>query len=333
MPQHRATMLLKNFCPCAMFSSPPWAIRQMSQNPKKKLDRRNKFMNFLCVVLFSTSSRLQVNMGNKAATQRRPSNGAALSSNGQIPSTPTPQPQALLVQQHHQRMNRRSSEYRTSPAEFAAERAITQQNELSVDNRMRRRWSSAASISQRNTMKPKRLAPRQRNLIIKSWNRMAKTRVGKDIFMAIFNEAEELKQVFGIPVSSRGKKLRSDPKFVSHTDLFIDTFDFVISNLDDISMVTENAENLGRRHAMLQIENFRPEYWNIFTECIVENVSNGMDNETKIAWRQLVLMLIFYIRLGFDRENLRLSRHQSVRRCNTTSGGTIQDIPLLLYPS
>lgn len=65
-------------------------------------------------------------------------------------------------------------------------------------------------------------------------------------FSAIFNEVEELKSIFGIPLTVRGKKLRSDPKFVSHTDLFIDTFDFVIRNLDDISSVTENAEQLGR---------------------------------------------------------------------------------------
>lgn len=105
-----------------------------------------------------------------------------------------------------------------------------------------------------------------------------------------------MKQVFGIPSTCKGKKLRTDPKFISHTDLFIDTFDFVIRNLDDISMVIENAEQLGRKHASLNIENFRPEYWAIFTECIVENVADTIDKETQIAWRQLVLTLIFYMK-------------------------------------
>ncbi|KAI6220828.1 GLOBIN domain-containing protein [Aphelenchoides fujianensis] len=265
-------------------------------------------------------------MGNKSGVPRRQS------------TNEKPQPQPLLVQQHQQRMSRRCSEFRCRPtvAEYSTERALGTGNELTVDiNKFnRRRWSSAATINQRNTMKPKRLAPRQRNLIIKSWNRMAKNKVGKDIFTSIFTEAEELKAVFGIPASARGKRLRSDAKFVAHTDLFIETFDFVIRNLDDISMVTENAEQLGRRHAALQIENFRAEYWNIFTECIVENVAQGQDKETQIAWRQLVLMLIFYIRLGYDRETLRLSRHQheTVRRCHTTSG-QLQDIPVLLFPS
>lgn len=99
----------------------------------------------------------------------------------------------------------------------------------------------------------------------------------------------------------KGKKLRSDPKFVSHTDLFIDTFDFVIRNLDDISMVVENAEQLGRKHATLNIENFRPEYWAIFTECIVETVAEADDKETQIAWRQLVLTLIFYMKYVEDK--------------------------------
>uniref|UniRef100_A0AC35GKD8 Globin family profile domain-containing protein n=1 Tax=Panagrolaimus sp. PS1159 TaxID=55785 RepID=A0AC35GKD8_9BILA len=117
------------------------------------------------------------------------------------------------------------------------------------------------------------------------------------------------KQVFGIQPGLKGKKLRSDQRFIAHTDLFIDTFDFVIRNLDDISMVVENAEQLGRRHAALNIENFRPEYWSIFTECIVENVAETNDKEIQIAWRQLVLTLIFYMKMGYERESLRMTRN------------------------
>ncbi|KAH7725445.1 CBN-GLB-13 protein [Aphelenchoides avenae] len=156
---------------------------------------------------------------------------------------------------------------------------------------------SSFTISQmNNTVKPKRIAPRQRNLIIKSWNRLPKNKIGRDIFIAIFSEAEELKLIFGIPDHIRGKKLRSFPRFVAHTDLFVDTFDFVIRNLDDISMVTENAEQLGRRHASFGIESFRPEYWGIFTECTLEVVSSSEDKETQIAWRQLLQTLTFYMK-------------------------------------
>uniref|UniRef100_A0A914D947 Globin family profile domain-containing protein n=1 Tax=Acrobeloides nanus TaxID=290746 RepID=A0A914D947_9BILA len=167
-----------------------------------------------------------------------------------------------------------------------------------VDSKLNRRRSSsvaAVSIGRNNTMKPKRLAPRQCNLIIKSWGRTNKAKVGKDIFEAIFNEAEELKAAFGLSLSMRGKRLRSDSTFIAHTDLFIDTFDFVIRHLDDLPLVIENAEQLGRRHATLNIEDFRPEYWGIFRECIIENVSNEEDRETQIAWRQLILMLIFHM--------------------------------------
>uniref|UniRef100_A0A914QRD9 Globin family profile domain-containing protein n=1 Tax=Panagrolaimus davidi TaxID=227884 RepID=A0A914QRD9_9BILA len=74
-------------------------------------------------------------------------------------------------------------------------------------------------------------------------------------------------------------------------------------------MVVENAEQLGRRHAALNIENFRPEYWSIFTECIVENVAETNDKEIQIAWRQLVLTLIFYMKMGYERESLRMTRN------------------------
>uniref|UniRef100_A0A7E4V911 GLOBIN domain-containing protein n=1 Tax=Panagrellus redivivus TaxID=6233 RepID=A0A7E4V911_PANRE len=265
-------------------------------------------------------------MGNKNSSQAR----QTLQHQASVPATPSPaNPQ--------QRINRRSSEFRFKTPE-ATDRPSTNNsstsssggggdasaklnsqfiesyaNVFSGDKLFMeggRRWSTAAvGTARNNTMKPKRLAPRQRNLIIKSWNKTAKAKVGKDIFVSIFNEAEELRSVFGIAPGLKGKKLRADPMFTAHTDLFIDTFDFVIRNLDDISMVVENAEQLGRRHASFHIENFRPEYWSIFTECIVETVADTDDKETQIAWRQLVLTLIFYMKLGYERECLRITRN------------------------
>lgn len=85
--------------------------------------------------------------------------------------------------------------------------------------------------------------------------------------------------------------------------------------------------NCFRRHATFNIEDFRSEYWGIFRECIIDNVSSEDDRETQIAWRQLILMLIFHmkyvlvqalfrtIRLGYDRELLKMTR--STNRCIT----------------
>ncbi|KAF7638602.1 GLOBIN domain-containing protein [Meloidogyne graminicola] len=191
---------------------------------------------------------------------------------------------------------------------------ITRQNRA-------RRWSSVVTVSKCNG-KPKRLSPRQCHLVIKSWNkRTPKSRVIKDIFAAIFREAEELKSAFGVEQNVSGRRLRTDLNFVSHTNLFADTLDFVVRNLDDFSLVTENAEQLGRRHATFPLENgFKPEYWNIFAECIIEGISAGEEcKETLFAWRQLVQTVIYYMRLGYDRETLRISRHSSFRRSYSPS--------------
>lgn len=76
-----------------------------------------------------------------------------------------------------------------------------------------------------------------------------------------------------------------------------------------------------RRHAAHQIENFRNEYWALFTETIIEQASSTEDKETQLAWRQLVLTLVFYMKLGYDRENtlrdretLKISRTASIHR-------------------
>uniref|UniRef100_A0A183BXT3 GLOBIN domain-containing protein n=1 Tax=Globodera pallida TaxID=36090 RepID=A0A183BXT3_GLOPA len=185
--------------------------------------------------------------------------------------------------------------------------------------RQRRRCSSAALVVARNNaiQKPKRMTPRQCHLVIKSWSkRSPKNRVAKDIFAAIFMEAEELKSTFGIDTGSAGKKLRSASNFVAHTNIFTDTLDFVIRNLDDLSLVTENAEQLGRRHAGFPVDGgFRPEYWNIFTECICEGVCAAEeDKESCVGWRLLVQTIVYYMKLGYDRERLRIQRHSSFRR-------------------
>ncbi|CAD5219700.1 unnamed protein product [Bursaphelenchus okinawaensis] len=253
-------------------------------------------------------------MGNKNSNTRSQSQG------------PNQQPQ-ILVQQHQQRMNRRASEFKSRSSDLPDRPSLTVPDTSRVN---RRRWSSTAVVMQRNsTTKPKRLAPRQRNLIIKSWSKTNKNKVGKDIFYAIFSEAEELKPIFGINSAYRSKKLRNDPKFISHSDLFIDTFDFVIRNLDDISMVTENAEQLGKKHANLKIKDFKTEYWHIFTECIVENITKEMDKETQIAWRQLVLTLTFYMKLGFERETLRISRDNTKKYSISPE---LRDFPVMLLP-
>jgi len=189
----------------------------------------------------------------------------------------------------------------------------------SVRQHDKRRWSSTAVISARGnpSIKPKRMTARQFHLIIKSWNRrMPKNRVVRDIFVDIFEEADELKPLFGIDRTFTGKKLRADSRFIRHTNMFADTLEFVIRNLDDISLVTENAEQLGRRHATFQTigSNLRTEHWNLFTECIIENAGKEEDKETQIAWRQIVQTIVYYMKLGYDREILQMQRNSQYRR-------------------
>nr|CAD2162293.1 unnamed protein product [Meloidogyne enterolobii] len=208
---------------------------------------------------------------------------------------------------------------------------------LNERTRRARRWSSVVTVSRSNG-KPKRLTPRQCHLIIKSWGRRTpKSRVVKDIFASIFGEVEELKSAFGVEQNIAGRRLRTDSNFVSHTNLFADTLDFVVRNLDDFSLVTENAEKLGKKHATFPLENgFKPEYWNIFAECIVEGISAGEEcKETLLAWRQLVQTVIYYMKLlGYDRETLRLARHASLRRSySPTRAARIQQQQSLEQPS
>ncbi|KAI1732911.1 globin domain-containing protein [Ditylenchus destructor] len=259
---------------------------------------------------------------------------------GNKPTNPTNAKSATngnqLLQPQQVKITRRGSDLRLAVSKNPADSIPNERPQLNGDSfrdtnrQSRRRWSSAATITSRSSMKPKRLLPRQCHLIIKSWNRKnPKNRMAREAFAAIFTEAEELKAIFGVPSDLRGKKLKSDPKFIAHTNLFTDTFDFVIRNLDDMGLVTENTEQLGRRHAtLLSPESLRPEYWSIFTECICEAALLATeDKETQIAWRQLLLTLVYYMKLGYERENLRVTRNASMRSSMKRSNAPSAHVP------
>uniref|UniRef100_A0A914I658 Uncharacterized protein n=1 Tax=Globodera rostochiensis TaxID=31243 RepID=A0A914I658_GLORO len=217
-------------------------------------------------------------------------------------STTTP-PTANSVAHH--RLNRRRSDFQHS-GKRSAEQMIgiergnnngLQPNgiaDLSVNlaaaerARQRRRCSSAALVVARNSaiQKPKRMTPRQCHLVIKSWSkRSPKNRVAKDIFA-------------------------DRPPILWHTRIYLPTLwtlSFAIWTIFRWSPKTRSNWDVDG--------GFRPEYWNIFTECICEGVCAAEeDKESCVAWRLLVQTIVYYMKLGYDRERLRIQRHSSFRR-------------------
>ncbi|KHN74141.1 hypothetical protein Tcan_06616 [Toxocara canis] len=118
------------------------------------------------------------------------------------------------------------------------------------------------------------------------------------------------KFVFGdVPI----KRLKQEDRFLAHCERFVAALDSVIAHLDEIGAVIENAEALGKKHAAMA-KDLRNEHWRLFGDILVERI---IENDTKqpsggsevhAAWKMLGQLLVFHMRLGYDRETLRTVR-------------------------
>ncbi|VDK58662.1 unnamed protein product [Anisakis simplex] len=146
------------------------------------------------------------------------------------------------------------------------------------------------------SIKPKRLSPRQRNLIIKSWSRINKLKLAKDAFIEIFKASDfvRTKFVFG---ELTLKKIRQDDRFVAHCE----------------QIVTEMMRVFLRKYANM-VKGISHQHWQMFIDIlmdrIIENGNKQFDtgNEVSRAWKMLGQLVAFHIRLGYDHETLRSER-------------------------
>ncbi|VDM43593.1 unnamed protein product [Toxocara canis] len=183
----------------------------------------------------------------------------------------------------------------------------------------RRRWSAVVATQRCMSIKPKRLSPRHRNLIIKSWSKTNKSKIARDTFVELFKTSADIRSkfVFGdVPI----KRLKQEDRFLAHCERFVAALDSVIAHLDEIGAVIENAEALGKYdisaepiHAAMA-KDLRNEHWRLFGDILVERI---IENDTKqpsggsevhAAWKMLGQLLVFHMRLGYDRETLRTVR-------------------------
>uniref|UniRef100_A0A9J2PML7 Globin family profile domain-containing protein n=1 Tax=Ascaris lumbricoides TaxID=6252 RepID=A0A9J2PML7_ASCLU len=215
---------------------------------------------------------------------------------GNKPST-SPSTHPVRVPQNTQ--SRRNSEYRSRVIE--------------APNPDGRRWSVVTTTQRSMSIKPKRLSPRHRNLIIKSWNKTNKLKVAKDTFIELFKISDEIRSKFAFGDITM-KRLRFDERFIAHCERFVSALNHVIGHLDEIGAVIESAETLGRKHATM-VDALKHEHWQMFIDTLIDRIMENegrqmiAGGEVHMAWKMLGQLLVFHMRLGYDREALKIARN------------------------
>ncbi|CAI5455725.1 unnamed protein product [Caenorhabditis angaria] len=152
------------------------------------------------------------------------------------------------------------------------------------------------------------LTRRERILLEQSWRKTRKTgadHVGSKIFFMVLTAQPDIKPIFGLEKIPNGR-LKYDPRFRQHALVYTKTLDFVIRNLDYPGKIEVFFENLGKRHVAMQGRGFEPGYWETFAECMTQAAVEWEANRqrpTLGAWRNLISIIISFMRRGFDEEN------------------------------
>uniref|UniRef100_A0A0N4ZJB3 GLOBIN domain-containing protein n=1 Tax=Parastrongyloides trichosuri TaxID=131310 RepID=A0A0N4ZJB3_PARTI len=152
------------------------------------------------------------------------------------------------------------------------------------------------------------LTPRQRTLLVRSWNKSQKTgldNIGATIFFKIYANDSTVGRMFGlqgVPLS----ELKYKKFFQSHAMTFTRSLDFCISNLENPNIICNYCFHLGRRHVAFAKRGFRMSYWDTFaealTECAIEWEGGLRCRDILHGWRKLITFIIDEMRNGYVEE-------------------------------
>uniref|UniRef100_A0A5S6R0Z9 GLOBIN domain-containing protein n=1 Tax=Trichuris muris TaxID=70415 RepID=A0A5S6R0Z9_TRIMR len=127
-------------------------------------------------------------------------------------------------------------------------------------------------------------------------------RVGTEIFRQLFIRCPELKVIFGVTSISDEVAL-SDTKLHRHTTIFQDVIDVVITNIGNASILTDSLIDLGAQHWELTKRGFRPTYWLLFGDVMLDLVTSVTrklpSRRTAVkVWRRVIVFMLDCMQLG-----------------------------------
>lgn len=148
------------------------------------------------------------------------------------------------------------------------------------------------------------ITPEDKRLVRKTWNRLSRDMpgLGVNIFLRIFVLKPDLKQIF--PFRDFGEDdLVTDSCFRGHASRFVQAIGAAIDNMDDLhNAMGPMLEGLGGQH--LHYEGFKPEYWDIFIEAVLDiwklKLRRKFTSNVSDAWKILFEFMCSKLKEGYN---------------------------------
>ena len=147
------------------------------------------------------------------------------------------------------------------------------------------------------------ITEKQKSIVKRQWRVLSidKKRTGTAVFMKIFIEYPELKELFPYKDTEK-KRLPSDSAFKGHAIKFMHAVGAAVENIDDLeNAMSTTLLNLGKHH--FGCTGFRPIYFEIFYRAIAkvwkESLGICYTNESEEAWRQVLVFMMEQLKKGY----------------------------------
>uniref|UniRef100_A0A915I9D2 Globin family profile domain-containing protein n=1 Tax=Romanomermis culicivorax TaxID=13658 RepID=A0A915I9D2_ROMCU len=166
---------------------------------------------------------------------------------------------------------------------------------------------------------PQLFTDKQKQRLRQSWDHLGKrgpSGIGCMIFRRVFTRCPAVRRMFGFG-ETPDDRLIYDPSFVKHARVFVAVIDGAVQHLDDLDR--EYAPLLikyGERHLPLRSHGFRPEFWDVFAECMTESamewVAPGRYKDAVRPWALLMSFIVDKMRQGYTEAMKRQARKNSL---------------------
>ncbi|KRX44729.1 hypothetical protein T02_7290 [Trichinella nativa] len=152
--------------------------------------------------------------------------------------------------------------------------------------------------------------PQEMSIAHYTWEKLKKrysNQVGTEIFRKIFSKCPQVKELFGLQKKADESAL-GDSRMSRHTVIFQDIIELLIVDLSNKSdTLTQSLVTLGAQHWFFNSRGFRPEYWIVFGETLVNLIRELPLNicQRRLAsrsWMKLIIYLLECVQLGYVKQ-------------------------------
>ncbi|KAJ8036838.1 Globin C, coelomic [Holothuria leucospilota] len=131
------------------------------------------------------------------------------------------------------------------------------------------------------------LSVEEKNLIRSSWEQIMKNKrkVGVDVFVRLFTNYPKSKELFEQLRDIPTEDLRNHKKMKAHALRVMASLNSVVESLDDLEILGEMLQNVGRTHVLHHVEkHYYDSLAVVLLEAFEDELKDKFNQKTRNAW-------------------------------------------------